>query len=52
MVVFEQGVLYLVKSGCIRAVVVVFGHISCILARWFYSGKVVVFVLSGGNRTK
>ena len=53
MIVFRQKLLYLGKSGCIRAKVVVFGQ------KWFYSGKLVVFgqklLLSGNsgyNRAK
>ena len=36
MVVFEQNLLYFVKM-------VVFGKSGCILAKWLYSGKVVIF---------
>ena len=31
------------QSGCNRAKVVVFEQIGCILSKWLYSGKLVVF---------
>ena len=38
--------MYLVKNGCIRAKVVVFGQ------KWLYSFKVLVFEQSGCYRAK
>ena len=39
VVVLEQKWLYLGKSGCNRAEVVVYVQIGCMLVRWLYSGK-------------
>ena len=41
--------LVLAKSVCIRDKVVLFGHIGCIPAKWFYSGKMDLFGQSGCN---
>ena len=43
MVLFAQKWLYLGKSGCNLAKVVVFGQNDCIPANWLFSVKVVVF---------
>ena len=43
VVVFVQKQLYLRKSGCIGAKVVVFVKICCIRAVWLYSSNVDLF---------
>ena len=43
VVVFKKKWLYSVKSGCIRAKVVVSGKVVKFGQKWLYSGKVVVF---------
>ena len=35
--------MYLGKSGCIRAKVVVFGKVNVVGQKWLYSGKLVLF---------
>ena len=42
-IVFKQKWFYLGKSGCIPAKFAVFVKSGCIWAKWFFSGKVVVF---------
>ena len=44
MVVFVKKQLYLRRSGCIGAKVVVFGKIYCIQAMWLHSSNVDLFV--------
>ena len=43
VVVFGQKWLYLVKSGCILAKGMNSAKMCCIRAKWWYSGKVVLF---------
>ena len=58
VVVIRQKVLYSAKSGCIGAILVVFGQGGFFRAKWLYSGKsccirekVVIFGKSGYIRT-